>query len=134
MPPVRGTPRQLVAAACAAVGEDAVVEWCCRLIIGREKVDDPHLGWLGGSEEWLPYWRRVWGARGLLYAWTDGDGPEKAVAAALVDDHWRVREMGCKVVRARSLLDLGPTVLDLLSDENTRVRAAAGRAVKALDL
>jgi len=37
------------------------------------------------------YWLRVWGARGLLYAWDDS--ARDTVLAALADESWRVREM-----------------------------------------
>lgn len=109
------------------------MDWCTRLIRGESGPDDPDLGWLGGTDEWAPYWRRVWGCRGLLYVW--GEVPESvsAVRKALGDEHWRVREMACKVVRAQDLGDLATAVGILLQDDNARVRAAADRALKAID-
>lgn len=46
-PPRGATPRVLVASAAASLGEDAVVDWCERLIAGAERPDDPNLAWLG---------------------------------------------------------------------------------------
>jgi hypothetical protein len=76
------------------------------------------------------YWRRVWGARGLLYAWM----PEAAhaVIAALSDEHWRVREMAAKVIAQRKIGDALPEVTTLREDPVPRVRAAASRAVVML--
>ncbi len=114
------------------MGEERVVDWCCRLISGEGRPDDPDLGWLGGTEAWLPYWRRVWGARGLLYVWDDSPATIEAVGRAMSDDHWRVREMGCKVVRARQVEDLFAETEELRRDEHPRVRAAAERAIRVL--
>lgn len=55
-----------------------------------------------------------------------------AVAAALADKHWRVREMGLKVVRAQLLSELSGEAADLREDDNARVRAAAERALVAI--
>ena len=129
-PPAGAHPRVLLASAATTLGEDRVVDWCARLILGRDRADDPDLAWLGGTEDWLPYWRRVWGARGLLYVWDDS--ALEAIATALQDEHWRVREMGLKVVRARGLADLTGEVADLREDPNERVRAAAERALAAM--
>lgn len=120
----------LLASAATTLGEDRVVDWCARLIRGQERADDPDLAWLGGTEDWLPYWRRVWGARGLLYVWDDS--ALEAIATALDDEHWRVREMGLKVVRAHVLTRLTGEAADLREDPNARVRAAAERALAAM--
>lgn len=104
--------------------------WCARLVLGQERADDPDLAWLGGTEEWAPYWRRVWGARGLLYVWDTS--ALDAVALALTDEHWRVREMGLKVVRAQGLSELTGEVVALREDGNARVRAAAERALQSV--
>jgi hypothetical protein len=76
------------------------------------------------------YWLRVWGARGLLWAWDDSARP--AVRQALGDEHWRVREMAAKVVARHELGDTLPVVADLRDDPVPRVRAAATRAVAVL--
>lgn len=129
-PPRGAHPRVLLASAAATLGKDHVVDWCVRLILGQERPDDPDLAWLGGTDDWLPYWRRVWGARGLLYVW-DYHALD-TVSTALTDEHWRVREMGLKVVRAHHLTALAGEAAELRDDQNTRVRAAAERALEAL--
>jgi len=60
------------------------------------------------------YWLRVWGARGLLWAWDDAAAP--ATIAALDDDAWRVREMAAKVV-GRHLVDDAIPALEQLRDD-----------------
>lgn len=120
-------PRVLLRSAVEHLGEPAVMAWCVRLIHGEERRNDPDLALLGGSEDWPPYWRRVWGTRGLLYV---GDGRDlDAVSTALGDEHWRVREMACKVARAHRLVPLSAELAALRDDDNARVRAAADRAL-----
>jgi HEAT repeats len=51
------------------------------------------------------------------------------VIAALGDDHWRVREMACKVIARHQVGDALPAVARLRDDPVPRVRAAAARAV-----
>ncbi|MFC7404498.1 HEAT repeat domain-containing protein [Georgenia alba] len=131
-PPRGAHPRVLLAAASELLGEREVVAWCRRLLSGQERDDDPDLAWLGGTEDWALYWRRVWGARGLLYVWDDDAATVDAVANGLDDEHWRVREMACKVVRARRLSVLAGEVSALRDDGNDRVRAAADRALATL--
>jgi len=76
------------------------------------------------------YWRRVWAARGLLWAWDDKATP--AIMTALRDEAWRVREMAAKVV-ARHRVDAAlAAVADLQNDPSSRVRAAAARALVRL--
>lgn len=76
------------------------------------------------------HWLRVWGVRGLLWAWDDAALP--ALDLALADPAWRVREMAAKVV-ARHLVDPAlPAVLSLREDPVPRVRTAAARAVARL--
>ena len=129
-PPRGAHPRVLLAAAAQTLGEEEVVTWCARLLRGEDRPDDPDLAWLGGTDDWLPYWRRVWGARGLLYVWSDE--ALKAVAAGLSDPHWRVREAALRVVRARGLDALVEEVAALLDDPNDRIRTAAERALHHL--
>ena len=73
------------------------------------------------------YWLRVWGIRGLLWAWDDT--ALEAVKRALEDEAWRVREMAAKVVARHLLGDALPAVSKLLDDPVPRVRASANRAV-----
>jgi hypothetical protein len=113
-----------------------VVSGCAALLDGRDTDPDLVVA-LGGpgamrviSGENKQYWLRVWGARGLLWAWD-----EIAVAsvnAALRDDHWRVREMACKVIARHQVGDALPVVAELRDDPVPRVREAAARAVVLL--
>ena len=133
------TPRQSVEIECARRGTAEVVAGCVALLQGRHVEDDLIIALGGpGSQKVLDdgpaqrnqYWRRVWGARGLLYAWTDeGEG---AVVAALADEHWRVREMAAKVVAKRRIGAALDPVAAMRSDPVPRVRAAADRATVLL--
>lgn len=133
------TPRQSVELECARRGEPAVVTGCVALLRGQD-VDDGLLFALGGPAASIvihdgprqsnQYWRRVWGARGLLYAWT----PEAAdaIIAALPDGHWRVREMAAKVIAKRKIGAALHEVTTLREDPVPRVRSAAERAIVVL--
>lgn len=133
------TPRQSVEIECARRGTAEVVAGCVALLQG-EDVDDDFILALGGPgghrvlddgpAQRNQYWRRVWGARGLLHAWTDE--AEGAVVAALADEHWRVREMAAKVVAKRRIGSALDSVAALRSDPVPRVRAAAERATVLL--
>jgi hypothetical protein len=76
------------------------------------------------------YWWRVWGARGLLWAWDDVAAG--AVVTALGDESWRVREMGLKVVARHLVGEALAAAAGLRQDPVPRVRAAAERAVVLL--
>jgi hypothetical protein len=140
VPPRSGwTPRQSVQIECARRGADQVVAGCVALLRGQD-TDDGLVMALGGPmgravifdgpRQRNQYWRRVWGARGLLYAWHDSAGD--AVVEALADAHWRVREMAAKVV-ARHGVEAGLEACAGLHDDPVpRVRAAAERAVVRL--
>jgi hypothetical protein len=132
------TPRQSVEAECARQGKLAVVDGCARLVAGEE-ADPALIMALGGPgarrlvHDPRPdqrYWLRVWGARGLLWAWDDS--ALGAVQIALADEAWRVREMAAKVVARHVLGDALPAVAALRDDPVARVRAAADRAVAVL--
>ncbi len=109
----------------------------CVLLISREDVDPALLVALAGpaaAAHFLDgqprddvYWLRVWGARGLLWAWEDT--AFDAVILALQDEAWRVREMAAKVVARHLVDDALPAVDALRNDPVPRVRAAAARAV-----
>ena len=86
------TPQQRVAAECRRRGKRAVVDGCARLVRG-DYTDAGLITALGregaakffdGREHEDMYWFRVWGARGLLWAWDDSATP--ALLAALRDD------------------------------------------------
>jgi HEAT repeat protein len=129
------TPRQSVELECARRGTAEVVAGCAALLAGGT-ADERLVLALGGPAAHAvldgaqQYWLRVWGARGLLYAW-DGQAAD-TVTAALADEHWRVREMAAKVVRRHRLGEALPAVAALEHDPVPRVRAAAARALATL--
>jgi hypothetical protein len=132
------TPRQSIEAECGRRGRDAVVIGCVALVHGQN-VDAGLLLALGGpgARKFLSgparaddYWLRVWGARALLWVWSDE--ALGAVRIALRDESWRVREVALKVVARHRLDDLLEYVGGLQDDDVPRVRAAAGRALIAL--
>ena len=133
------TPKQSVEAECARRGTVAVVTGCAALLSGEDADDALIIALAGPPARYVldtgpapvhRYWLRVWGARGLLYAW--GDGARPAVLAALGDEHWRVREMAAKVVARRLLGEALPAVAGLAGDPVPRVRQAAQRAIARL--
>ncbi len=100
------TPRQSVELECARRGRGLVIAGCVALLGGQD-VDDNLIMALGGPagrvvlddgpKQRNQYWRRVWGARGLLYAFDESAA--EAITEALGDEHWRVREMAAKAHR-----------------------------------
>lgn len=72
------------------------------------------------------YWPELWGARALLFVWDDAATPH--VIAGLSNRAWRVREMCLRVVQERNLPAI-EEIVRLTNDENSRVRAAALRAL-----
>jgi HEAT repeat protein len=84
----------------------------------------------GGSRSDQRYWFRVWGTRGLLWAWDDT--ALDAVLLALRDPAWRVREMAAKVSARHRVGEALPALVELRADPVPRVRAAAARAVVVL--
>lgn len=132
------TPRQSIEREGARRGEEQVVAGCRRLL-RREPVDPQLLLSLGGpgAEKFLDeqpradaYWLRVWGVRGLLWAWDDAALPE--LRLALDDEAWRVREMAFKVITRRLLGDFIPDAAAARNDPVPRVRQAAHRALTHL--
>ncbi len=129
------SPRRSIEAECARRGRAAVVFGCAQLVAGNDA--DPGLllalggpaaaNFLDGRPHVDAYWLRVWGARGLLWAWDDS--ALDAVRLALEDDAWRVREMAAKVAARHLLGDVLSAVAGLLEDPVPRVRTAASRAV-----
>ncbi|HWM05277.1 MAG TPA: hypothetical protein VNP92_23305 [Actinophytocola sp.] len=133
------TPRERILTECARHGRPAVVAGCVRLLAGGD-TDDRFVRVLGGrtapnvlaqpEREDLRYWLRVWGARGLLWAWEDS--ALDALCAAFSDEAWRVREMAAKVVARNLVGDALEAVAPLRDDPVLRVRVAATRAVATL--
>jgi hypothetical protein len=72
----------------------------------------------------------VWAARGLFWAYDDV--AEDALISALNDEHWRVREMACKVAGRHDVSGAFNAVSLRREDEVSRVSAAADRALSRL--
>ena len=132
------TPQQSIEGECTRRGRAAVIEGCRELLRG-EPVDPDLLVSLGGpaaskfldgAEHDDTYWLRVWGARGLLWAWDAAAIPE--VVLAVGDESWRVQEMGLKVIARHLIGDLVTEVAAARRDPVPRVRQAADRALEAL--
>ena len=133
------TPRQSIEAECARRGRQSVVARCCSLIKSEDAdialilaLGGPHARRVqdGDPRSGRQYWLRVWGTRGLLWAWDDA--ALDTIVIALGDPAWRVRELAAKVVARHQLGDTLPAVLDLRDDPVPRVRAAATRAIAIL--
>lgn len=141
-PSTAGRPSEWVAAACATLGEDAVVDWCIAVLTGESSPHDPELPSLdliGGPGAALlaakttssppDLWPRAWAIRALRYAWREDFEVERAVVRALADESWRVRETAAAVVGLREIGPAADRLLELLRDDVPRVRAAAARAL-----
>ena len=111
----------------------------CRRLIRQDPVDPGLVLALGGTGAGKffdgqshadTYWLRVWGLRGLLWAWDDAAIPE--VRLALADDAWRVREMAFKVISHHLLGDFTTEAAAGREDEVPRVQQAAQRALAQL--
>lgn len=85
---------------------------------------------LDGQPHADSYFLRVWGLRGLLWAWDDTALPE--LRLALGDEAWRVREMAFKVIARHLLGDFVPDAAAARDDPAPRVRHAAHRALMSL--
>lgn len=141
----REHPREVVAAACAQYGEDAVIDWSVAFLTGTISGEDaygpdlPKLVAITGAENpggWAQpvdpvnyYWIRVWAARVFLYIWRDDVVDSLLLVAD--DPAWRVREHVARIAAQRELGQLIDALLPMLDDELPRVRAAAVRAVGA---
>jgi len=134
------TPRKSIEAACDRFGKSKVVSGCRALLAGGRT--DPELilalggrpaRWAAGFDEppGPEYWLRVWGARGLLYAWDEDATP--SIVTALADDAWRVREMAIRVAIRHQIGEALPTIERLRTDPNARIRNAAERASVELE-
>ncbi|MEU8221819.1 HEAT repeat domain-containing protein [Kribbella sp. NPDC048915] len=141
----RAAPRDVVRAACAAHGEDAIVDWSKAFLSGEISGEEaygaalPKLVAITGAENpggWRApvdpvnyYWVRVWAARVFRYVWRDDVVDVLRDAAA--DPAWRVREHVARITAQRELGELVDALLPMLDHELPRVRAAAVRAVGA---
>lgn len=134
-------PRDLVAEAVWLHGDHEVVDTCLALLDGAQEYDSlpVPLTFLGGAgatarlargdltRRGQQHWPRVWGARGLRYAWQPYAEP--GLVRALGDPAWRVREMAAKVVALRACGSAADALVPLLDDPLARVQVAALRAL-----
>jgi hypothetical protein len=123
----------------ALVGRDRFVEVCVDLLAGAERTSYvPELRYLTGhtwegddpildESVWKDYWVRTWGARGLLYCWSDG--ATDAVVTGLGDEHYRPAEMCLKISARHDVAGSGPGAAALTTHELPRVRANAVRTL-----
>ena len=130
--PLEASPADRIALAVETLGEADVIDRAKALLAGLNAGEE-FLLWVGGTHaqgilDGAPalYWPEVWGARAFLTVWNESAAP--GIEAALTNQAWRVREMACRVVVARSL-PFAETLRPLLEDEVARVRAAAARAL-----
>lgn len=132
------SPRERIAAEETRRGHAELVAGCTTLLRGGTADEDllRALGGPGGpgfqgtGRPQDEYWLRVWAARALL--WAGDESAQDAIAQALHDDHWRVREMALKVIARHHWGDLLADVVPLEHDDVARVRAAAARALRVL--
>jgi uncharacterized protein YndB with AHSA1/START domain len=131
-------PRRSVETLAAQHGSGTVVDACLDLLAGRD-VDGQILFGLGGPPaRWAidggapgpAYWLKVWALRGLLWLWDDRAA--QAVAAALADEQWRVREMAARVSARHKVEASLPDLLRLCDDPVPRVQKAARHAAARL--
>lgn len=121
------------------LGVPRTVGVCLDLLAGADRGDHlPELAYLTGlsfepgsptldAAHWPDHWVRSWGARGLLYVWTEDAAA--GVVAGLADEHWRPAETCLKVATRRELGEAGPGAVLLLDHELPRVRAQALRTL-----
>jgi hypothetical protein len=129
------TPRHRIELETTRRGTHEVAAGCIEMLSGREADPDLILALGGPPARWVvtgeppgpSYWLRVWGARGLLWAWDDV--ALDVLLEALDDEAWRVREMALKVVGRHRLGDALARVCELQHDPSPRVRATASRVI-----
>lgn len=124
-----------IRAAVERFGEPDTIDRAIALLAGANAGEE-FLLYVGGEHaqgvlDGAPplYWPELWGARTLLYVWSDSAIP--SVAAGLSNQSWRVREMCLRVAAARQL-EVVDRVVELTGDDSPRVRAAAMRALGTL--
>lgn len=119
-------------AAVEHYGEQAVIDNSIALLRAKNAGKDfllyaggrHALGILDGAP--ALYWPELWGARALLYVWSEAAAPY--VVVGLNNQAWRVREMCARVIVLRGLA-VAPKLVRLTTDEVPRVRAAALHAL-----
>jgi HEAT repeats len=130
--PLDASPADRIAEAIQKYGEPQVADRAAALLAGANEGEE-FLLWVGGRHaqgilDGAPalYWPEVWGARALLKAW-DATAAEP-VRLGLHNQAWRVREMCCRVTATHEL-PFAADLVSLLTDETSRVRASAARAL-----
>ena len=134
----KASPRALVTELGVRVGQQRAARWCADLLGGADPAGYvAMLDYLGSNcrraafdPSWHDYWPRTWGARGLLYVWSDRIAPD--VVAGLDDPHWRPAEMCLKVAARREIGEAGQGAVAWSQHELPRVRAAAIRLLGAV--
>jgi len=114
-------------AAAERYGERQLAERSAALLASGEE-DSEFLQYLGGraAPPYAPFWAQSWGARALEYYWVEGAAA--VVVAGLSHEHWRVRMVCARVCAVREL-GIPERLVELLGDENWRVRDAAAWAL-----
>ena len=134
---------ELIAELADHLGVRATVGVCLDLLGGADRLGHlSELAYLTGLPfaagsatldpgRWPDYWVRTWGARGLLYVWTDDAAP--GVVSGLGDEHWRPAEMCLKVATKHEIGEAGPRAAVLaVEGELPRVRVQALRTLGAV--
>lgn len=130
------SPRLMFGELAQHIDEATATGICADLLGGTDPRDYPTAFWYFGARgtekflagTWGPeYWSRVWGARGLLYLWSDD--VSSTVLTGLSDEAWRVAEMCLKVAAKREVGGAGDGAVRLADHELSRVRVAAMRVL-----
>ena len=138
--PVELSPERRLAAAVERYGQRDVVTLALSLLAGNHESEE-FLLYVGGAHaqgllDGAPvlYWPELWGARALLHVWDESaidDAAKTLMISALNNTAWRLREMGARLAATRGLPATSELV-DLLTDDVPRVRAAAATALSTL--
>lgn len=119
-----------VAQAVETLGYTTLVDWAMRLLSGETSPGDqadPDITLLGGMEAIEPYMARVWAGQALLHAWHHSAAD--AVATALDDEDWQVREIAVQLVGHHELSHVKKLTELLADDAYPHVRIAAAQAI-----
>ncbi len=122
----------------AEEGSSRVVEVCAALLDGAPPEEEAGMAVrLSGHAVATPdelrargyreYWWPTWGARGLLYVWSESAAA--SVVRGVGHEHWRPAEMSLKVAARRELAEAADAAVGLSGHELPRVRAVAMRCL-----
>lgn len=121
-----------IAGAVETLGFTTLVDWAMRLLAGEttpEAESDPDITLLGGMDAIEPYMARVWAGQALLHAWHHEAA--RAVATALNDEDWQVREVAAAIVGHHDLAFIDKLVELLTDDAYPHVRITAANSLGA---